>query len=225
MKTCKGSSLIPINPENAIVAPSYDGNNPITTNCNNNITNNSGDVNVTNIGNQNNTIIMNFPNGIEDQEFAFLKDHISTGRFESLIANKKPEIGFSRYVGALLERPENRVIYKTNPNVKNCKIHNDGQWEYVLDKDAFPVLTFHMSCAALEDTHKYKTISKRPKIDIVSLLQYLDDVNTENDENENYKEAIERVKLLIVNLSQRVKVPISEEPSEQASQKEVIVDP
>ena len=106
-----------------------------------------------------------------------------------------------------MQRPENRMIYKKNPNTKHCKIRSEDEWEYVLDEDAFPVLTFHMTCAALEDTHKYKKMSKRPKIDIASLLKYLDDVNTENDENPNYKIAVERLKLNIINLSQRYKIP------------------
>jgi hypothetical protein len=129
------------------------------------------------------------------------------GRFETLIGNHKPAVGFARYTGALMERPENRLIYKRNPNTKYCKIHNNDQWEYVLDEDAFPVLTFHMTCAALEDTHEYKKIAKQPKINIASLLRYLDDVNTENDMNPNYALAVERLKLQIINLSQAHKIP------------------
>lgn len=161
---------------------------------------------------QNNTYILNFPNGVEDQQFAFIKDHITMGKFEQLMGNHKPAIGFSRYAGAIMQRPENRMIYKKSPNTKHCKVHNEDMWEYVLDEDAFPVLTFHMSCAALEDTHKYKKMTKRPKIDIASLLMYLDDVNTENDENPNYKLALERLKLNIINISQRHKIPC--EPTE-----------
>lgn len=129
------------------------------------------------------------------------------GRFEKIIGNHKPAISFSKYMGAMLERPENRILYKTNPNTKHCKVHTDGKWEYVLDDDAFPVLTFHMTCAALEDTHNYKKMTKRPKIDIVSLLEYLDDVNTENDENDNHRNTLERLKLQIINLSQSYKIP------------------
>jgi len=170
-----------------------------------------------NIGQQNNvngnqinntTYVLNFPNGIDDTQFSFVKDHITTGRFEKLIGDYSPAMGFSRYASALMERPENRVIHKTSPNTKHSKVNNNGTWEYVLDEDAFPVLTFHMSCAALEDTHSYKEKIKRPKIDIESLLRYLDDVNTENDENPNYKLAVERLKLNIINLSQRHKIPL-----------------
>ena len=64
-----------------------------------------------------------------------------------------------------------------------------------------------MTCAALEDTHNYKQMAKRPKIDIVSLLEYLDDVNTENDENDNHRSTLERLKLQIINLSQTHKIP------------------
>lgn len=174
-------------------------------NVTNNVTNNNIIQNQTNI--QNNTYILNFPKGVEDDKFAFLRDHITMGKFEQLMGNNKPAIGFSRYAGAIMQRPENRMIYKKNPNTKHCKVHNEDMWEYVLDEDAFPVLTFHMSCAALEDTHNYKKMTKRPRIDIASLLMYLDDVNTENDENPNYKHALERLKLNIINLSQQHKIP------------------
>jgi hypothetical protein len=205
MKTCKSRSLV--------VAESSETNNQTTaetpisqafsvTGDHMNIVNNQTQVN-----NQN-QVILNFPNGIDDQQFAFLKDHISMNRFEKLMSNNKPAVGFARYTGAIMERPENRIIYKTNPNTKYCKVHNDENWEYVLDEDAFPVLTFHMTCAALEDTHAYKKMKKPPKIDIMSLLRYLDDVNTENDDNPNYQAAVERLKLQIINLSQAHKIPL-----------------
>lgn len=194
VKTC--NALATIDDHEASVSP----HNITVSGSNNNIIHNQ-----TNI--QNNTFVLNFPKGVEDQQFAFLKDHITIGKFEQLMGNQKPAVGFSRYAGAIMQRPENRMIYKKNPNTKLCKVHNEEMWEYVLDEDAFPVLTFHMSCAALEDTHNYKKMSKRPKIDIASLLMYLDDVNTENDGNPNYKIALERLKLNIINLSQRHKIP------------------
>lgn len=189
---------------NVILPIEETNNSPLTVT--HNVTNNVIE-NQTIIQTQNNTYILNFPKGVEDEQFSFIRDHITMGKFEQLMGNQKPAVCFSRYAGAIMQRPENRMIYKRNPNTKHCKVHNEDMWEYVLDEDAFPVLTFHMSCAALEDTHKYKKMTKRPKIDIASLLMYLDDVNTENDENPNYKHALERVKLNIINLSQRHKIP------------------
>ena len=203
MRICKYKSLTITANADATNATCPDTQSLTVNGDHNNIVNNQTTV-------QNQQIVLNFPNGLDDQNFTFLKDHISMKRFESLIGNTKPAISFARYTGAILERPENRMIYKTNPNTKYCKVHNDDQWEYVLDEDAFPVLTFHMTCAALEDTHQYKKLTKQPKIHIGSLLKYLDDVNTENDENPNYQLAIDRLKLQIINLSQAHKVPFSQ---------------
>lgn len=177
----------------------------VITNNGNNNTNN-----IQNINTQNNTYILNFNDAIDNPNFSFLKDHITTKKFEKLVGSHKPEIAFSRYMGAIMERPENRIVYKRSPNTKYCKIHNEKRWSYILDEDAFPVLTFQMTCSALEDTHKYKELIKRPKIDIVSLLEYLDDVNTENDENNNHKLSVERLKLMIINLSQQYRIPVNE---------------
>jgi hypothetical protein len=202
VKICKKREHDNQGSNDAIQAPTTS----IVGNNNNIITNTNTQVNIQ----QNQHITLNFPDGMEDPNFAFLKDHITMGRFEKLIGHSKPEISFSRYAGAIMERPENRFIYKSSPNTKHCKVHMDDKWEFVLDEDAFPILTFHMSCAALEDTHQYKKMSKRPKIDIVSLLRYLDDINTENEDNPNYRLAIERLKLKIINLSQSHKIPQSD---------------
>lgn len=197
MRTCKAAKTLTIPPAGAEAAP-------VTQSAAATVNGDHNTVNQTNVQNQ--QIILNFPQ-LDDTQFAFIKDHITPKRFEKLIGNHKPAIGFARYTGAIMERPENRMIYKSNPNTKYCKVHNDKVWEYVLDEDAFPVLTFHMTCAALEDTHAYKKLTKQPKIDLASLLRYLDDVNTENDDNPNYQAAVERLKLQIINLSQAHKIP------------------
>jgi hypothetical protein len=202
VKVCKARLQLVSSTEETEVSSST---GPIITNNGNNNTNN-----VQAIQTQNNTYILNFNDAIDNPNFSFVKDHITTKKFEKLISGHKPEIAFSRYMGAIMERPENRILYKRGPNTKYCKVHNEKRWTYILDEDAFPVLTFQMTCSALEDTHKYKELKKLPKIDIVSLLEYLDDVNTENDENNNYKLSVERLKLLIINLSQQYKIPINE---------------
>lgn len=99
------------------------------------------------------------------------------------------------------------MIYKANPNTKYCKVHRDGKWEFELDKDAMPIVTNQLSISALEDVHEYREKIKRTRIDIATILRYLEDINTENDENDNYKDAEERICLIIINMSQRWGLP------------------
>jgi hypothetical protein len=157
--------------------------------------------------NQNTINIINFPQD-GDTNFAFLKDHIQSSHLESMFNRVRPDIGFRKYAHAILERKENRMIYKNNPNTRYCKIHRDGNWDHELDKEAFPVLTNHLSIGALEDVHAHREkLVRRTRIDVARILKYLDDVNTENDENSNFEDAMDRIKLIIINLSQRLGVP------------------
>ena len=171
-----------------------------TTNTTNNTTNN----------NINQTIIMNFPDGMSDNKFAFVKDHIAKDNYkllEKMFINKLPREGFARYTYSILKRPENRMVHKTSPNTKYSKVRRNGIMEYETDKEVLPVLTHHMSCAALEDIHNYKDTVNKVKLNLIDILRFLDDVNTGNDENDNYEYAIEKIKVFILNLSQQLGIP------------------
>jgi hypothetical protein len=167
-----------------------------------------------NIETQNNTVIQNQTNNVtinvlkfpeEGDEFDFLCDHITKEMYKKIWDQTKPEIGFRKFVNAILERPENRIVKKNNPNVNYSKIHQgEDKWELAHDEDVFPLLTHQMSCAALQCSHEYKKQMYFMRTDIKRVLQYLDDVNTENDDNVNYfREAAQRIRLMVVNLTKR----------------------
>jgi hypothetical protein len=154
-----------------------------------------------------NNFILNFPNA-DETNFSFIKDHVAP-QFAQMFMNQKPEIGFRKYAHAILERPENRMVHKTNPNTKYCKVHKCGNWNHELDSEAFPILTNQLSIAALEDFNAVKEKRvERTRLDIARIAKYLDDVNTENDGNENYEQAMERIRLIIINMSQRWGLPV-----------------
>ena len=156
------------------------------------------------INNHNNTYIIEFPSE-GDPDYKFIRDHLK--KLEYYFGKVQPDVGFRKYVNAFLERAENRMIYKSNPNTKYCKVYRNGQWEIELDKDAMPVLTNQLSISALEDINDYRDKVQRTKLDIANILRYLEDVNTENDANSNYKDAEERIKLIIINMSKRWGLP------------------
>jgi len=175
------------------------------------ITNNIDTQNIqtqNNIQNQTNTQnitinILKFPEDGDD--FDFLSDHIDKETFKKLWDNVKPEIGFRKFSHAILDRPENRIVRKTGGNTKYSKIHQgNNKWELALDKDIYPMLTFQMSCAALQCTHDYKKKVKLIRTDIQKILKYLDDVNTENDDDEPYfKDAVERIQTMVFNMTKQ----------------------
>ena len=156
------------------------------------------------MNNNNVTInVLKFPEYGEDYDF--MTDHITREMYKNIWDQNKPEIGFRKFVDAVLNRPENRVVKKNNPNINYSMIHQgDDKWELAHDKDVFPILTHQMSCAALQCTHDYKKKMYFMRTDIQRILGYLDDVNTENDDDEtHFKDAVQRIRLMVVNVTKR----------------------
>uniref|UniRef100_A0A6C0CT33 Uncharacterized protein n=1 Tax=viral metagenome TaxID=1070528 RepID=A0A6C0CT33_9ZZZZ len=143
------------------------------------------------------------PNGEHSREFDFLRDHITSIDIQRIFEKAKPEIGFSRFIYSILERPENRIVHKTHPNNNYSKVHiGDGKWSLELDEDVYTVMTHFLTCAALQSTEEHKQFMRHIEQKIKS---YLDDVNTQNDENNNYTKAMQRVRLIIINLTNKWK--------------------
>lgn len=157
----------------------------------------------------NNVVVFNFPESLEYDKFKFLKDHMTVPHLEQIFSNKlKPKQGFARYTSAIFERPENRNVYKSGPNTKYCRIWKDGKWVYELDEEVFPLLTYHMSIAALDDiNNNKKALKSRGNVDFFNIAKCLDDINTENDENDNYSFALEKLKVAVLNFSERFRLP------------------
>jgi hypothetical protein len=179
------------------------------TNITHNNNTHHGDVNNITNNNITNIHVMNFPNGIEDQDFRFYKGHISEKRFKKLVTNCKPMTAFRNYARELLSHEANHVAFKTSPNVTYSKVKREDGWEFEQDSEVIPVLTYHASCSALEDTHAaFENAKTNPQSK--GFVQVLDDINTENDENTNYEDANDSVKFCIINTSLRSRVKPSD---------------
>lgn len=169
------------------------------------IFNTSGEHNTINsIDTQNNTInILAFPSGMQDDNFAFVKDHITPALLANIM-KKKPEQAFANYIGTLMEKEENRMIKKQSPNVNFCSVHTgENQWDLVLDHDAIPVLAHHVTRSSFEDILKNKKKLSELQVDVDKLRKYIDDINTENTENDNYNLSLQRIKLMLVNFTRK----------------------
>jgi hypothetical protein len=108
----------------------------------------------------------------------------------------------------MLERAQNRNVYKTSPNTKYSRIWKENGWNYEIDEEVYPVLAYHMSVAALEDiNNNKKALKSRGKINFLDIAKCLDDINTENDANDNYSFALEKLKVAVLNFSARFGLP------------------
>lgn len=165
--------------------------------------------NVNNNTNNNTTInntvnILTFPESEEDEKFQFVLDKITKACMKKLIRANTPEIGFNKFVGIVLSDPQNQILQKSGPNVSHSSIHvGDGKWELAYDNDIYPVFTHHMTCAALEKVNEYHTdidFVKRLYDRLEPFRDFVKNINEDN-ESENYKDTIARIKLIIVNMT------------------------
>lgn len=188
MKTCTVSSLNPSHISNTT--------HHSITNSHNTTTNNIGTL----IQNQNNVNLLVFP--YNEEEFDFATGHIKDASMKEYITHKTPEVGFRRFMGKVLENPQNRIVSKSS--VKDCysKIHlGAGRWEWANDKKVMPVVAHHMTTAALQ---KMDDMKERKVLDTIrskakEFTKYIEEVNT-NDECETYRDVLDDIKLLLVNM-------------------------
>lgn len=175
-------------------------------------TQNVGQMNVNNgsiqTQNNNNTTVnlLVFPNDGDDT-FDFSLEHIQDAVMKRFINQRRPSVGFEMFIDKILENPTNKIIYKTNPNTKYSKIHKgNNQFEFAADTKVLPVLTHHMTTAALQKVNamKPKPIFRGIREKAQEFVQYIDEVNT-NDESREYTETLETIKLILVNMFLRDK--------------------
>jgi hypothetical protein len=165
--------------------------------------NNSGVQNIETQNNQTNNInILVFPMSDEESDkFDFNTDHINIDKLQEYIKQRRPCIGFNKFVGEVLKHPQNRNVQKSNPKDKYSKVYtSNSTWELALDNDVYPTMTHHMTTAALGKMEEHKkSIPKQFKVKAAEFVKYIDEVNT-NDEGDIYNDALERIKLMVINV-------------------------
>ena len=182
-KVCNGVALLPQNGDGKVI-------NNVTININGNI----------NTVNNNNTMnVLTFPD--DNQDFDFVLDNITKAIMKHCVSAFSPEVGFNRFMEAVLENPTNRYVLKSNPNVSYSKIHvGNGKWKLATDTDVYPTMTHHMTTAA-----KAKLIEFKRDIRFMceKFAAYVDSINTD-DETEDYRNTLQRLKLLVVNMTREI---------------------
>jgi hypothetical protein len=75
----------------------------------------------------------------------------------------------------------------------------NNKWELALDADVYPVFTHHMTTAALSKIQEFK---QTMNFIITNFHKYVDLINTD-DECDEYIQATQRMKLMIINMSRK----------------------
>lgn len=167
--------------------------NDNSTTTTNNVLNNV----LTNIANMN---VMTFP-AEEDGNFDFVTKNITQGIMKNCVSANRAEVGFNRFMGAILDNPQNMFVRKSNPNVNYSKVHmGNGEWILAPDDDVYPLMTHHMTTAALA---KLEEFSKSMRYICDNFQRYVNVVNTD-DECKEYHDTIQRLKLMVVNMTKKI---------------------
>ena len=201
-KICKSKKEI----DSKSLVPVTDTPQAISQQVASTINNVSGDQNNNNT--QNNIVnILTFPQS-GDKNFDFVCDQITKATMKALLnASSTPFIGFNKFIGTVMENPQNRIVHKTNPNSTYSKIHvGDGKWEFAHDDDVFPVITHHMTTAALSKVNEMKDDMKLVKelyLKLEPFRNHITDVNEMDYESSEYKNILQRIKLILVNLTRK----------------------
>ena len=163
---------------------------------------------INNVGTQNNTInILSFPQE-GDKNFDFICDKISNAVMKNLLqSSNTSSIGFNRFIKTVMDNPQNRLLHKTNPNTIYSKIHvGDNNWDYAHDDDVYPLLTHHMTTAALQKAKELKEdiqIVKEIYNKLEPFIKHVREINEMDYESDEYKSILLRIKLIIVNLTRK----------------------
>lgn len=203
---CKEANqqLIPVeNQENVPSVMNVTNNNPINTQTNN--------------MNSHNINIITFKNDRMDR-ISFKRDHITQDKINQLIhdAMHHNALDFhkeftTRYCSAVLEKPENRCIDKSNLSSHYSKVHiGDNKWRNAIDSIVYPKLTSDLSEDLYDDILHNRfnlAISKYLRNSLDTFVNYMADYGYCSDESKekeimtSYKELVDRVKIMISNFS------------------------
>ena len=198
MKICKDTQIMLLNDSNK------NDKNTIINNIN-------GPTSIQNIQTQQNienqTIIQNTINIInykDDDTIPFLNDHISAEDLTNIFNGRNTVDAFRKYTQLLMQRPENRLVKKTNSR-SNCSqvFTEDNKWESRLDKEVYPKLACEI---ANNNWDRIRFVVDELKMNKKMLSHILDDLemlasgDTAEDLN-NYKKVISILKLFIIDMT------------------------
>ena len=191
----------------------------IATQIINNTTNNTTNNNINNINNTtiNNNLTINlvaFPKE-KNRLVPFLSDHLDAKAIAAIFGNPAYLMdGFKEYSKAIIKRPENNIVIKQNLRDSRSKVHvGDNNWEMISDKDILPIITDSITSEAahqLEFSGAQELLNKTRYKACEKLFNSILSPDSE-DYKENFKNASEKIKYVILN--ENYKDKLNENPN------------
>ena len=169
----------------------------------NNTTQNANTINNNTTINNTNILVYN-PNTMD-----FLNDHISKNDFRKLAFQHDFSQVLTDYSTALLSRPENQCIRKTNLRSTSSAIHvGDNNWEYHSDKQVLPKLLSNIAGNFNEVAEQYKSnIYKQLETFMIDVTCEAQDCHEDVEEEARmkalYKRTVLNIKHLLFNLTKQ----------------------
>jgi hypothetical protein len=154
----------------------------------------------------NNTVNINILTCPESREekFDFDCTNISHDDLIAMLQKSKDAfIRFNNFIGKVLDNPKNRVVRKASPKDSHSLVHRgDDKWELAHDDDTFPIITHHMTTAALGKTIE---LDKNQKNFFIHAFQEQIRVFNEMDyDSLDYNSIVQRIKYHVINITRSV---------------------
>ena len=173
----------------------------------NNTTQNANTINnnTTNNTTINNTNILVY----NPKNMDFLNDHISKNDFRKLAFQHDFSQVLTDYSTALLSRPENQCVRKTNLRSTSSAVHiGDDKWEYHSDKQVLPKLLSNIAGNFNEVAEQYKSnIYKQLETFMIDVTCEAEDCHEDVEEEARmkalYKRTVLNIKHLLFNLTKQ----------------------
>jgi hypothetical protein len=164
--------------------------------------------------NQNNITInlVKFPDGTQPIELNYdaVNDLNAIGK---CFRNGNLLQGVANYAKAVFEQAGNACVRKTNPRASYSMVHRgDDKWAMKLDKDVFPKLTCDISGNLLEFLEMSEQKLRFQK-NLESILNAI-----MSEKNPDFKEAVQRITLMVVELSRNTVELMMQDAAKQLSQ-------
>ena len=186
---------------------------------NNNTTNNNinDQTNITNTVNNANTINNDHSNNVtvnqiilyDSKNIEFLNDHITKNELRRMVVDTDFSKVLTDYSAALLSRPENQCVRKTNLRSSSSAVHvGNDKWEYESDKMVLPKLLSHIATNFGNIQHEYK-LKIMKELDTFMIDVTCEAIDCHEDAKEEarlqklFKHTLSNVKHLLFNLTKR----------------------
>lgn len=144
----------------------------------------------------------------------FLVDHINNGQLSQIFDNSDQSESFMNYTKKVMERPENRMVRKTNLRSSYSKVHvGNDQWEIKGDDKIYPKVVRDISAQAWDllrqrneaAEFKFRKDSFQEVLDTLELMSdegYSTDEEAGREARRLFREAVTTLKYVMFNVSQ-----------------------